>query len=63
VNLQSAPGKLLIMYEPAGTMEALFREFVEARADGSQPTVDELKTLFRRHSCEYVRPGLAASSF
>jgi hypothetical protein len=26
-------------------MEALFREFVEARADGSQPTVDELKTL------------------
>ncbi len=50
------PGRLVIACQPAGTMEAFFREVAEKMARGAPP--DELARSYRDHGMEVVGPPL-----
>jgi quercetin dioxygenase-like cupin family protein len=47
-------GKMVIVFQPAGKMEAFFHE---ASKRTTRPTLEETKDLFRRHDMEIVGPN------
>jgi len=56
-------GKLLIMFEPAGTMEAFLTETTKLTANGQRPSPAILAAVFRQHGLEIVGPALTEASF
>lgn len=49
-------GKMIIVFQPAGKMEAFFHESSKKRT--TRPTLEEQKELFRKHDMEIVGPTL-----
>ena len=49
------PGKMMIVFQPAGKMEAFFREVGKFT---SRPSEEEFQRLFRAHGMEIVGPPL-----
>jgi mannose-6-phosphate isomerase-like protein (cupin superfamily) len=54
-HLGDGVGKMMIVFQPAGDMEAFFREF--ARLPGT-PSPQEAQALFRAHGMEIAGPRL-----
>ena len=54
--VSDTPGKMLIVFQPAGAMESFFREL--GKLDGP-PAPDVAQRLFRAHGMEIVGPPLA----
>ena len=52
----SAEGRMFYLYQPAGSMEAFFRESGELKGP---PTPAQAEALFARHECKIVGPPLA----
>ena len=50
------PGKIMNVFQPAGNMEAFFREIGKFR---SRPSEEEFQRLFRAHGMEIVGPPLS----
>jgi len=51
-------GKMMIVFQPAGKMEAFFHEVTKQTR---KPTPEEEKDLYHRHEMEIVGPALAVS--
>jgi quercetin dioxygenase-like cupin family protein len=54
-HVEEEAGRMLIGFQPAGTMEAFFRKFTKG---GVMPTVEELPALFLEHGMKVVGPPL-----
>jgi quercetin 2,3-dioxygenase len=62
VGLQGA-SRLLIMYEPAGMMEGLFKELSSLMLNGRLPSLDRIAAVNRKYGLESVGPPLTADGF
>lgn len=58
MHAEEEPGRILIGFEPAGTMELFFRKFAKG---GPMPSQEELPALFLEHGMKIVGPPLAVS--
>ncbi len=54
VKTSEAPARLLLMHQPAGTMEEYFHEVIQLE----NPTVDQRQALLRKHGMDQVGPPL-----
>lgn len=54
-HVEEEPGGMLVAFQPAGKMEAFFREFTRHAA---LPPLPELRELFARHGMKVVGPPL-----
>jgi mannose-6-phosphate isomerase-like protein (cupin superfamily) len=63
VPLSGGPARLLIMYEPAGQMEAFFAAAFNLAAVGSRPDPAGLAALMAKYRMQVVGPALDAGSF
>ncbi len=55
-SISDQPAKLMIVFQPAGTMEEFFREVSKFTSRASQ---EEFERLFRAHGMEIVGPPLS----
>lgn len=55
MHLEEEPGRLLVGFQPAGTMEGFFRKFTHG---GVLPSPAELPALFAEHGMKVVGPPL-----
>jgi len=63
VGLAGPSSKLLIMYEPAGMMEALFKELSGLMVNNKLPAADLVAAVNLKHGLESVGPPLSADDF
>jgi len=63
VGLGGTASKLLILYEPAGKMEALFKELSSLMVNGRLPSADRLAAVNLKYGLESVGPPLTADDF
>ena len=56
-NVGKAPGRLRYVFNPALTIEAMFREFYASLMDGSLHA-DKMAEISQKHGQEFVGPPL-----